>query len=63
MLLELTQDEIDLMTIDLLSADGQLAEFDWANSLWEDEDTRTFHENLINLRSMVPAVSSSSSEY
>lgn len=55
--LELTQTELDLMAIDMMGTDGQLTEFDWANSLWEDDDTRTFHENLINLRSMVPAVS------
>eukprot|EP00057_Strongylocentrotus_purpuratus_P014034 XP_011668508.1 PREDICTED: regulator of nonsense transcripts 2 [Strongylocentrotus purpuratus] len=55
--LKLTQTELDLMAIDMMGTDGQLTEFDWANSLWEDDDTRTFHENLINLRSMVPAVS------
>ncbi|XP_030827970.1 regulator of nonsense transcripts 2 [Strongylocentrotus purpuratus] len=53
---ELTQTELDLMAIDMMGTDGQLTEFDWANSLWEDDDTRTFHENLINLRSMVPAI-------
>ncbi|XP_072181831.1 regulator of nonsense transcripts 2-like [Diadema setosum] len=53
---ELSKDELDILTIDMMGSDGQLSEFDWANSLWEDEDTRTFHENLINLRSMVPAI-------
>nr|XP_054752267.1 regulator of nonsense transcripts 2-like [Lytechinus pictus] len=53
---ELSQTELELMAIDMMRTDGQLSEFDWANSLWEDDDTRTFHENLINLRTMVPAI-------
>ena len=32
-----------------------------ALSLWEDEDTRTFYENLVDLKSVVPGVSASGS--
>jgi hypothetical protein len=28
-----------------------------ANALWEDEDTRTFYENLIDLKAVIPGVS------
>ncbi|XP_071961519.1 regulator of nonsense transcripts 2-like [Antedon mediterranea] len=31
-------------------------EFDFETSLWEDEETRTFHENLTDLRTIVPAI-------
>jgi hypothetical protein len=27
-----------------------------ADSLWDDEDTQTFYENLVDLRAFVPAV-------
>lgn len=49
-------DEDDLLTIDFLHPEKSLADFDFEHSLWEDEDTRTFHENLIDLRTMVPAI-------
>lgn len=52
-------DEDDLLTIDFLHPEKNMADFDFENSRWEDEDTRTFHENLIDLRTMVPAVSNS----
>ncbi|XP_033096855.1 regulator of nonsense transcripts 2-like isoform X2 [Anneissia japonica] len=32
------------------------SDFDFETSLWEDEDTRTFHENLTDLRTIVPAI-------
>ncbi|XP_071816904.1 regulator of nonsense transcripts 2-like isoform X3 [Apostichopus japonicus] len=49
-------DEDDLLTIDFLHPEKNMADFDFENSRWEDEDTRTFHENLIDLRTMVPAI-------
>ena len=45
-----------MMALDFMTADHSKAEFDFETSLWEDEDTRTFHENLIDLRTMVPGV-------
>ena len=54
---EKLQEENELMAMDFFRADGSVVEFDFETSLWEDEDTRTFHENLIDLRTMVPAVS------
>ena len=53
---EITQEEREMMDLEFLSADRSRAEFDFETSLWEDEDTRTFHENLIDLRMMVPGV-------
>ncbi|XP_070557491.1 regulator of nonsense transcripts 2-like isoform X2 [Ptychodera flava] len=31
-------------------------EFDFETSLWEDEDTKSFYESLINLRAFVPGI-------
>ncbi|XP_022098777.1 regulator of nonsense transcripts 2-like [Acanthaster planci] len=53
---EITQEERDMMALDYLGSDKSGAEFDFDTSLWEDEDTRTFHENLIDLRTMVPGI-------
>ena len=35
-------------------------QYDTENGLWEDEDTRTFYENLKDLKSFVPQVCSAS---
>ena len=53
---EKLREENELMAMEFYQAEGAI-EFDFETSLWEDEDTRTFHENLIDLRTMVPAVS------
>ena len=34
-----------------------ILQYDGDTGLWEDEDTRTFYENLKDLKSLVPSVS------
>ncbi|XP_033641812.1 regulator of nonsense transcripts 2-like [Asterias rubens] len=53
---EISPEEREMMALDFMTADHSKAEFDFETSLWEDEDTRTFHENLIDLRTMVPGI-------
>jgi regulator of nonsense transcripts 2 len=47
----------DSVLIGLFSPkEGQSLEEAAANALWEDEDTRTFYENLIDLKAVIPGI-------
>ncbi|XP_077976967.1 regulator of nonsense transcripts 2-like isoform X2 [Glandiceps talaboti] len=44
------------MGIDVFNPYNLTAEFDFETSLWEDEDTKSFYESLLDLKAFVPGI-------
>lgn len=49
-------DPTDLMSADLLAGARNAEDDRTDDSLWEDEDTQSFYENLVDLRAIVPGI-------
>nr|XP_006818844.1 PREDICTED: regulator of nonsense transcripts 2-like [Saccoglossus kowalevskii] len=45
-----------VMGIDVFNPYNLSVEFDWDTSLWEDEDAKSFYENLVDLKAFVPGI-------